>query len=47
MLVERGVKPESLPSSEDVTKVRRRLNSEDKKILTEIKKNKSKKTKKR
>jgi len=47
MLVERGVKPESLPPSEDVSKVRRRLNTEDKKILTEIKKNKSKKTKKR
>jgi DNA-damage-inducible protein D len=47
MLVERGVKPESLPSSEDVSKVRRRLNSEDRKVLTGIKKNKSKKTKKR
>jgi DNA-damage-inducible protein D len=47
MLVERGVKPESLPSSEDVSKVRRRLNSENKKVLTEIKKNKAKKTKKR
>jgi DNA-damage-inducible protein D len=47
MLVERGVKPESLPPSEDVSKVRRRLNTEDKKVLTEIKKNKSKKTKKR
>jgi DNA-damage-inducible protein D len=38
MLVERGVKPESLPPAEDVKKVRRRLESEEKKIIKELKK---------
>ena len=40
MLLERGVKPESLPPSEDVNKVRRRLRTEDKKVLKEVKKTK-------
>ena len=40
MLLERGVKPESLPPSEDVDKVRRRLRTEDKKVLKEVKKTK-------
>jgi DNA-damage-inducible protein D len=38
MLLERGVKPEALPPSEDVNKVKRRLATEDKKILKEVKK---------
>jgi len=33
MLVERVVKPESLPSEEDLSKVKRKLESEDKKKL--------------
>lgn len=39
MLHDRGVKPEQLPASEDVKKVERRLESEEKKILKEVKKN--------
>lgn len=35
MLIERGVKPESLPPAEDVKKVQRRLESDEKKILKE------------
>jgi DNA-damage-inducible protein D len=42
MLAERGVKPESLPQAEDVKKVQRRLESEEKKILKESKKPKKK-----
>lgn len=38
MLEERGVKPEELPSAEDVKKVQRRLGSEEKEILKEVKK---------
>jgi len=38
MLEERGVKPESLPPAEDVKKVRRRLEGEEKKIVKELKK---------
>jgi len=38
MLIERGVKPETLPPSEDTDKVKRRLNSEEKKILKDVKK---------
>jgi len=33
MLIERGVKPESLPPAEDVKKVKRKLESDDKKVL--------------
>lgn len=32
-LLERGIRPESLPAAEDVKKVERRLSSEDKKVL--------------
>jgi DNA-damage-inducible protein D len=38
MLQDRGVKPEQLPPSEDIKKVERRLESEEKKILKEVKK---------
>lgn len=38
MLQDRGVKPEQLPPAEDVKKVERRLDSEEKKILKEVKK---------
>jgi len=38
MLHDRGVKPEQLPPAEDVKKLQRRLESEDKKILKEVKK---------
>lgn len=38
MLIERGIKPEELPPADDVKKVQRRLDSEDKKVLKGIKK---------
>lgn len=38
MLQDRGVKPEQLPPAEDVKKVERRLDNEEKKILKEVKK---------
>lgn len=40
MLIERGVKPESLPPAEDVKKVERKLNSDAKKLLKDVKKKK-------
>ncbi len=40
MLRKRGVVPENLPPSEDVKKVQRRLDGEEKKILKDLKKNK-------
>ena len=40
MLLKRGVKPEELPPSEDVKKVQRRIESTEKKILKDIKKDK-------
>jgi DNA-damage-inducible protein D len=40
MLRERGVKPEELPAEEDVAKVKRRLVTDNKKVLKEIKKKK-------
>lgn len=40
MLQERGVKPEALPPSEDVKKVQRKLEGDEKKILKEGKKKK-------
>lgn len=46
MLHDRGVKPERLPPSEDVKKVERRLESEEKKILKDVKKNQEKNKKK-
>lgn len=42
MLIERGVKPEQLPPSEDVKKLQRKLESDCKKILTEAKVKKKK-----
>jgi DNA-damage-inducible protein D len=38
MLIERGVQPEKLPPSEDVKKVKRRLESEEKKVSRTTKK---------
>lgn len=38
MLIERGVKPEALPASEDVKKVQRKLDGDAKKMLKDIKK---------
>lgn len=40
MLIKRGVKPENLPPAEDLTKVKRRLVSDEKKIL-KVKKKKT------
>lgn len=43
ILIQRGVKPERLPAAEDVKKVERRLKSEEKKVLKEVKKKRKKK----
>lgn len=43
MLHDRGVKPEQLPPAEDIKKVGRRLESEEKKILKEVKRIQGKK----
>ncbi len=43
MLIERGVKPESLPAAEDVGKVKRRLEGDQKKVLKDVKRIKGKK----
>lgn len=40
LLAERGVKPEQLPPSEDVKKLQRKLESDEKKILKDVKKRK-------
>lgn len=37
ILLERGVKPESLPPSEDIKKLQRKLNADEKKLLSENK----------
>lgn len=42
MLLERGIKPEHLPPAEDVKKIQRKLDGEDKKVLKDIKKTKKK-----
>lgn len=42
MLAERGVKPEALPPAEDVKKLQRKLESDEKKLLKGVKKNKKK-----
>jgi len=42
MLIQRGVKPEQLPPAEDLKKVQRRLYGEEKKVLKDAKKKKSK-----
>jgi len=44
MLKERGVQPERLPPSEDVKKVKRRLESEEKKIVDKTKKKRIRKS---
>ncbi len=38
MLLGRGVKPEELPVSEDISKVKRKLAGESKKLLKDVKK---------
>jgi len=43
MLIERGVRPEMLPALEDVTKVKRKLESDEKKMLKDAQKYKKKK----
>jgi DNA-damage-inducible protein D len=43
MLVQRSVQPESLPAAEDVNAVKKRLKTEDKKVLKEVKRGKGKK----
>ncbi|MEP7170261.1 MAG: DNA damage-inducible protein D [Bacteroidota bacterium] len=40
ILIERGAKPETLPASEDASKVKRRLESDEKKLLKETKRKK-------
>lgn len=42
MLIERGVKPETLPPSEDIKKLQHKLESDEKKIVSDAKKNKRK-----
>ena len=41
VLLERGVRPEALPPAEDVKKVERKLASDAKKLLEDVKKKKS------
>ena len=43
MLIERGVKPEQLPPSEDVKKLQRKLENDENKLLKETKKSKGRK----
>ena len=43
ILLERGVKPETLPASEDLTNVKRRLDNDGKKVLKESQKEKREK----
>lgn len=38
MLKERGVKPEALPPAQDIGKLKRKLSSEEKKVLKDVKK---------
>ena len=40
MLIERGVKPEALPPADDVKKVQRKLDNDEKKLLKDVKKKK-------
>jgi DNA-damage-inducible protein D len=40
MLIERGVKPEQLPAAEDLKKMQRRLESDEKKVIKDAKKKK-------
>ena len=43
MLVERGIHPEQLPPADDIKKIQRKLNSDDKNVLKEVKKTGKKK----
>jgi DNA-damage-inducible protein D len=43
MLNKRGIIPENLPTAEDVKKLQRKLDSEEKKILKDAKQKKKKK----
>jgi DNA-damage-inducible protein D len=45
MLIERGVKPEQLPPAEDLKKVQRRLDGDEKKVIKDAQKLKGKKKK--
>ena len=45
MLLERGIKPENLPAAEDVKKLHRKLEADNKKILNDLKLSKGKKKK--
>lgn len=38
ILKERGVKPEALPPAEDISKLKKKLSSEEKKVLKDVKK---------
>lgn len=40
MLIERGVRPEQLPPAEDLKKVQRRVEGDNKKVLKDVKKKK-------
>ena len=40
MLIERGVKPEALPPAEDVKKIQRKLDGDERKLLKEIQRKK-------
>lgn len=44
MLLGRGIKPENLPAADDVKKIQRKLDGEDKKLLKEVKKTGKKKS---
>ena len=43
MLIERGIRPEELPPSEDVKKVQRKLENKNKKVLKDTQRKPSKK----
>jgi len=47
MLVERGIQPENLPPADDVKKLQRKLDGEDKQLMKDVKKKKSTKGDKR
>ena len=42
MLIERGVKPEALPPAEDVKKIQRKLDGDERKLLKDMQKKKGK-----
>jgi len=45
MLLDRGIKPEDLPAADDVKKIQRKLDGDEKSVLKEAKKNRGKKKK--